>query len=252
MPDKIFDKVILPVFGNEDNSFMGITTLDGERNWVTQLDKYKRKTGKDIFKFIRHGPCDACVDAGVGPKCPHYERAPWKSKVSFYPCLESVVFFYIVRAFLLPMSTPSECEFKTPSSARTHTQAKADDVREIYKQRGQEELGEQEMGGQVISKNTYLIKPLYIKQLNERDLHVFSVPPSVIPVAIDPHGGGKTSRTAIIFIAHDCGKIVVSVSRNHVLVFHGHDKINGRPKCFVLCRLGSFSVCLSSQKKCVK
>lgn len=65
---------------------MGITTLDGDRNWVSQLDNYKRADGHDIFKFIRHGPCETCVGEGRGAKCPHFERAPWKSKVIYVLC----------------------------------------------------------------------------------------------------------------------------------------------------------------------
>lgn len=33
-----------------------------------------------MFHVIRHGPCQACTDEGIGDKCPHFERAPWKSK----------------------------------------------------------------------------------------------------------------------------------------------------------------------------
>lgn len=147
---------------------MGITTLNGEQNWVSQLYRLKRKDNRVIFKFIRHGPCDACMEEGRGPQCPHYERMPWKSK------------------------------------------AKDDDIKEIYRQRGQAELGEQEMSGASISPLTFIVKPIYIKQLLERPLHSFTHPPGVIHVAIDPHGGGKTSATAIIFVANDCGKYVVS------------------------------------------
>ena len=72
---------------------------------MTQLDVVKRKDGKCVFNFVRHGPCNACIDNGVGAECPHYERAPWKSKT------------------------------------------KDSDVKAIYKQQGQKDLGDQEMAG---------------------------------------------------------------------------------------------------------
>lgn len=119
-------------------------------------------------------------------------------------------------------------------------QSKQADVEEIYRQRGQKELGDQEMSGMLISANSYLIRKPYIKELRHRELHVFAHPPRIIPVAIDPHGGGKTSRTAIIFMAHDEGKIVVRLNR-HVSLLHAHDKVH-HPRKFTL----SNALCLMS------
>lgn len=79
--DSMFQRVYLPVVGNEDCSFVGITTLDGKENWVSRLEDIKRPSdGSSVFKFTKHGPCQTCVDQGIGADCPHYERAPWKSK----------------------------------------------------------------------------------------------------------------------------------------------------------------------------
>jgi hypothetical protein len=44
------------------------------------LGDLKRKDGKPLFHVVRHGPCQDCIDKGIGADCPHFERAPWKSK----------------------------------------------------------------------------------------------------------------------------------------------------------------------------
>lgn len=168
MPDKMFQRVVLPVYGNENNSVMMITTLDGEQNWVTMLDNLKRKDGKPVFHFVRHGPCNACIDAGIGNKCTHYEKAPWKSK------------------------------------------QKDDDVKTIYKQQGQSDLYNQEMRGEVVSQRTYLIQGKWITALKNQPLHEWMRPPGVIHLGIDPHGGGKTSETAIMALSYVRGQHVVS------------------------------------------
>lgn len=191
MRDYIFSKVILPVCGNEDNSFMGITTLDGMQNWVSGLKLLKRKDGDPILKSLHHGPCDSCVERGEGEKCPHYERMPWKSKVEF-------VYMHVRLSHMCACALAME-----------HKQSKDDDIREIYKQRGQAELGTQEMSGTMISPLTFIVRATYIRQLQERPHYIFNHAPSVIHVAIDPHGGGKTSRTCIMFLANENGRIVV-------------------------------------------
>ncbi len=168
MRDFMFTKVILPVFGNEDNSFMGITTLDGGQNWVTEFKLIRDKKGNLIVQSLHHGPCESCTERGEANACPHYERMPWKSK------------------------------------------SKEDVIKEIYAQRGEAALGMQEMMGATISPLTFIIRPAYITQLKERPLYIFERTPSVIYVAIDPHGGGKTSRTCIMFLANENGRIVVS------------------------------------------
>lgn len=76
----MFPRVILPVTGNEDCTFIGITTLDGKENWVSRLEDIKRPDDKPVFHFVKHGPCNKCMENGTSADCPHYERAPWKSK----------------------------------------------------------------------------------------------------------------------------------------------------------------------------
>jgi phage terminase large subunit-like protein len=89
------------------------------------------------------------------------------------------------------------------------SKSKDDDIKEIYKQRGQTELGKQEMSGETIDALTFIVRPIYIRQLQERAPYIFERPPGVIHVAIDPHGGGKTSNTAIMMLANENGRIVV-------------------------------------------
>lgn len=192
MPDRIFQRVVLPVAGNEHNSVLMITTLDGEQNWVTQLENYKRPDGKPIFQFVRHGPCNACIDSGVGAECPHYERAPWKSK------------------------------------------SKDQDIKAIYKAQGESALGDQEMSGMSVSTRTYIIQGIYIKQLHIRPLHIFANPVGLIHVGIDPHGGGKTSNTAIVALANDCGRVVVRSLERQIAHTHDQHKVCCVLESFVL------------------
>lgn len=132
------------------------------------LSNLKRGDGKPLFHVVRHGPCQECIDKGIGPDCIHFERAPWKSK------------------------------------------QKDDEVRAIYAQQGKSDLFDQEMRGQTVSKHNYLIQGKFIKALHDRPLHIWSRPPGVIHVGIDPHGGGKTSEHAVMAISYVRGAHVVS------------------------------------------
>lgn len=135
---------------------------------MSRLSELKDKDGNDVFFVVRHGPCQKCIDKGIGVDCPHFERAPWKSK------------------------------------------AKDDQVKAIFKQQGKMELFEQEMRGQVISKMNFLVAGKFINLLRDRPLFKWRHPPRLIYLGIDPHGGGKTSETAIMALGYYRGSHVVS------------------------------------------
>lgn len=44
------------------------------------LGELKRPDGERLFHIVRHGPCQACIDQGMGAQCDHFDRLPWKSK----------------------------------------------------------------------------------------------------------------------------------------------------------------------------
>lgn len=74
---------------------------------------------------------------------------------------------------------------------------------------GKMDLFAQEMRGETIGRSFLLAKKNVIA-LRQRPLFVWARPPGVIHLGIDPHGGGKTSETAIMAISYVRGHIVVS------------------------------------------
>lgn len=81
------------------------------------------------------------------------------------------------------------------------------------------DLYAQEMAGMGVSNQTYTIKGKFITSLKQRKPHVFTRNPQSIHIGIDPHGGGKTSDTAIVAMCQDQGRKVVCL---YALLYHAH------------------------------
>jgi hypothetical protein len=103
---------------------------------------------------------------------------------------------------------------------------------------GKMDLFAQEMRGETIGRSFLLAKKNVIA-LRQRPLFVWARPPGVIHLGIDPHGGGKTSETAIMAISYTRGHIVVRISANQILRTHGHCKHHSVSKLLVLFCFGS-------------
>lgn len=77
----LFYDIILPLFGVEKTTFVGISTQSGSWNFFTQLLGLQGEDGVNIFNtHVVRMVCDRCLSRRDPDKCDHmaHELPPWK------------------------------------------------------------------------------------------------------------------------------------------------------------------------------
>ena len=71
MDNKVFNVVVVPTLVTEA-SFIGITTLGEDSNFVNELVEIKDETGKGLFNYVKIDlVCDRCKKLGKESSCTH-------------------------------------------------------------------------------------------------------------------------------------------------------------------------------------
>ena len=82
MPSRVWLEVILPLLQIEDAYIIGISTIQGESNFMSKYLKQKNEFGESFFRVFQFfGVCLSCRSAGMSFKCTHLDhlRPSWHS-----------------------------------------------------------------------------------------------------------------------------------------------------------------------------
>lgn len=83
MKRDLFFKVVLPIWGMDKCSILGISTAEDEFNYYSTLMSLTRSDGKKLFKTLSIVlACRDCIKKDGGKSCSHLDalQPPWKSQ----------------------------------------------------------------------------------------------------------------------------------------------------------------------------
>lgn len=82
MPSRVWYEVILPLLQIDDAYIIGISTIQGESNFMSKYLKQKNEFGESFFRVFQFfGVCLDCRNAGLANSCTHLDhlRPAWHS-----------------------------------------------------------------------------------------------------------------------------------------------------------------------------